>query len=536
MKKGMERKIPLGMLLMASVMTLFLIITSSGQVPCGEGDLSCDQGWDLQMDDVGASMLASSLNSNLAYDINSIGTVDIAFDFKDLPSSAAAKNIVTGNDTAANIRLTPRDIDKLLLIYEVISPPKHGTLTGQAPNLIYTPEQGYTGDDSVVLSVSDGMGEMGTISIDIGVIELYHPPSVRIRSPLNGEIFTIYAEETEAWVPVSASATGSMSSGEMYLFEGPNEIDHLGCSGSEAFCSVTFNEKFSPGLHTLIAQATDDQGYTCSSPPVTIIVNPPEPIVEITSPNEGQIFTDPKSITIEAYINDSKPLVAVEVFANSKKIGDILNGPPYSFVWDNVSPGVYNLAIKAKDQNNTAISKSVLIVILSPDALAKCDLDITMSTSSEPAPADGLMNYFLTVTNRGPDGATDVTVQDYLPPEMTYVSSEATQGSYASGVWSVGDMAKYSSARLVITVHTATEVPPRQIANTAYVFGAERDPYNYNNHATVYTTLAKRSDLASLVPDAAAAGSQAQLDGSKEDETGLFQPSTPESKVSVYPG
>jgi uncharacterized repeat protein (TIGR01451 family) len=535
MKKGMERKIPLGMLMMASIVTLFLIITSSGQVPCGEGDQTCDQGWDLQMEDVGASMLASSLSSNLAYDINSIGTVDIAFDFKELPSSPAVQNIVTGNDTAANIRLVPMNIDNLLLSYEVISPPEHGTLTGRAPNLIYTPEQGYTGDDSVVLSVSDGMGEIGTISIDIGVIELYHPPSVRIRSPLNGEVFTIYTGESEALVHVRASATGSMSAGKMYLLEGSEEIASSDCFGSEAFCSVTFNKNFSPGLHTLIAQATDDEDYTCSSPPVTIIVNPSEPTVEITSPNDGQIFTNPKSITIEAYINDSNPIELVEFFANSRKIGEILDGPPYSFVWENVSPGVYNLAVKARDQDNTAISKSILIVVLSPDALAKCDLDITMSTSSEPAPADGLMNYFLTVTNRGPDGATDVQVQDYLPPEMTYESSEATQGTYAAGVWSVGDLAKYSSARLTITVHTATEVPPKQIANTAYVFGAEKDPYNYNNHATVYTTLAKRSDLASLIPDAAA-GSPAQLDGSKEDETGLSQPSSPESKACVYPG
>jgi len=449
MKMGMERKIPLGMLMMASITMLFLIITSSGQMPCEEGDRTCDQGSDLPMEDVGASMLASSISSILAYDINPLSTVDVAFDFKDLTSSAVVQYIVIGNDTAAIIRLAPMDIDKLLLSYEVTSPPEHGTLTGRAPNLIYTPEHGYTGDDSIVLSVSDGMGEIGTISIDIGVIELYHPPSVRIRSPLNGEIFTVYPGETEASVPVRVTASGSMLDADMLLslFDGPAEIDDSACSGSEAFCSVIFIDNFSPGLHTLIAQATDDQGYTCSSPPVTIIVNPPEPAVEITSPTDGQIFTDPKSITIEAYISDSNPLAAVEFFANSRKIGEILNGPPYSFVWDNVSPGVYNLAVKAKDdQDNTAISKSVLIVVLSPDALAKSDLAITVSASSEPAPADGLMNYFLTVTNRGPDGATDVTVQDYLPPEMAYVSSEATQGEYAAGVWSVGDIAKYSSA------------------------------------------------------------------------------------------
>jgi uncharacterized repeat protein (TIGR01451 family) len=168
--------------------------------------------------------------------------------------------------------------------------------------------------------------------------------------------------------------------------------------------------------------------------------------------------------------------------------------------------------------------------------LAKSDLAITMSASSEPAPAGGLMNYFLTVTNRGPDCATDVKVQDYLPPEMGLVSWEASQGGYAAGVWSVGDMAIYSSAKLVITVQTPAEVPPKQIANSAYVFGVERDPNNYNNHATIYTTLAERSDGAGLTPDLAASGSPAQLDGSGMDEHGDSQASSQERKVGIYPG
>jgi uncharacterized repeat protein (TIGR01451 family) len=160
---------------------------------------------------------------------------------------------------------------------------------------------------------------------------------------------------------------------------------------------------------------------------------------------------------------------------------------------------VYNLVVKAKDvMANTSISKSVLIVVLSPNALATSDLAITKSSSSDPAPVNGLMNYLLTVTNRGPDSATDVKVQDYLPSELVNVSSKASQGEYDAGIWSVGDMAKYSSAKLVITVQTPAKVPPgRKIANSAYVFGAEVDPDNSNNHVTIYTTLTERNENAS---------------------------------------
>lgn len=99
------------------------------------------------------------------------------------------------------------------------------------------------------------------------------------------------------------------------------------------------------------------------------------------------------------------------------------------------------------------------------------------------------MNYLLTVTNRGPDSASDVTVEDFLPPELAYVSSKANQGEFDSEIWNVGGLAKYRSAKLVITVQTPQEAGLGLISNTAYVYGAELDPDNSNNHATTYTKL-----------------------------------------------
>src|SRR5690606_14441031 len=34
--------------------------------------------------------------------------------------------------------------------FEVLTPPAHGTLSGTAPNLIYTPDYGYEGDDNLI--------------------------------------------------------------------------------------------------------------------------------------------------------------------------------------------------------------------------------------------------------------------------------------------------------------------------------------------------------------------------------------------------
>ncbi|MCP4745669.1 MAG: hypothetical protein GY874_05930, partial [Desulfobacteraceae bacterium] len=73
--------------------------------------------------------------------------------FKDTPTSI----IIIGSDA---------DGDTLSYSYE---DPSHGTLSGTAPKLTYTPKSGYTGYDSFTFTVSDGKATSDTAKIGIGV-------------------------------------------------------------------------------------------------------------------------------------------------------------------------------------------------------------------------------------------------------------------------------------------------------------------------------------------------------------------------------
>ncbi|MCP4746890.1 MAG: hypothetical protein GY874_12245, partial [Desulfobacteraceae bacterium] len=73
--------------------------------------------------------------------------------FKDTPASI----IIIGSDA---------DGDTLSYSYE---DPLHGTLSGTAPKLTYTPKSGYTGSDSFTFTVSDGKATSNTATITIGV-------------------------------------------------------------------------------------------------------------------------------------------------------------------------------------------------------------------------------------------------------------------------------------------------------------------------------------------------------------------------------
>ena len=69
--------------------------------------------------------------------------------------AALAQSLSVNEDTPLPITLSGTDVDSANLTFAKGSP-SHGTLTGTAPNLTYTPAADYNGDDSFTFTVSDG--------------------------------------------------------------------------------------------------------------------------------------------------------------------------------------------------------------------------------------------------------------------------------------------------------------------------------------------------------------------------------------------
>lgn len=63
------------------------------------------------------------------------------------------------------------------------------------------------------------------------------------------------------------------------------------------------------------------------------------------------------------------------------------------------------------------------------------------------------ITFTITAKNNGPDNATNVKVTDVLPAGLDLISATASQGTYnpATGVWTVGTLAKNATATLTIT-------------------------------------------------------------------------------------
>ena len=82
---------------------------------------------------------------------------------------ALSQSVKLNEDTKVFITLKATDEDNDTLGYKVTSKPKHGKLKSKAPNITYTPNRDYNGEDSFGFIANDGLEDSNeaTITLDI---------------------------------------------------------------------------------------------------------------------------------------------------------------------------------------------------------------------------------------------------------------------------------------------------------------------------------------------------------------------------------
>lgn len=97
---------------------------------------------------------------------------------------------------------------------------------------------------------------------------------------------------------------------------------------------------------------------------------------------------------------------------------------------------------------------TVVMVMFVPSAFGLADLGLACSDSPDPVRVGNNLTYSISVTNRGPDSATNVVVTDVLPASVAFVSCDVSQGSYSNDGNTVycdlGDMLDGATAGVVI--------------------------------------------------------------------------------------
>ena len=119
------------------------------------------------------------------------------------PPAAKDDSVTTEEDTPVSITLEGSDPEEDALSYTIVECPSHGSLSGTAPNVNYTPNPNFNGSDSFTFKVSDETADSETATVSITVTAVNDKPSAkddnaRAREDTTIEAIDVLANDTDA--------------------------------------------------------------------------------------------------------------------------------------------------------------------------------------------------------------------------------------------------------------------------------------------------------------------------------------------------
>jgi uncharacterized repeat protein (TIGR01451 family) len=202
----------------------------------------------------------------------------------DVPPEDASQSVVTATNEALPITLGATEPDADVVTYSITDGPAHGTLSGMAPNLTYTPAAGYYGSDRFTYHASDGpiAGNTAAVTIAVKAPPLAIPQTLAIAEGATTGIVLAASEpdgDPLAYSVVAGPAHGTLAGTAPVLIFTPA----AGYYGSDLF---TFQASDGP-----VAGNTATVNITVDAPPV----------------NASQSVTTPVGVALPIALAASEP-------------------------------------------------------------------------------------------------------------------------------------------------------------------------------------------------------------------------------------
>lgn len=114
-------------------------------------------------------------------------TYDAADQSVNVPPVAVTQNLTMNQDSTLSVTLTATDPNGGVPRYQITRQPANGTLTGTAPNVVYTPDSGFSGSDSFEFRASDALlnGDPAVVTITVSPTTPPNPNSNNLVQSLS---------------------------------------------------------------------------------------------------------------------------------------------------------------------------------------------------------------------------------------------------------------------------------------------------------------------------------------------------------------
>ena len=197
---------------------------------------------------------------------------------------AANQSVTVPFNTAGAITLNATGSGTL--VYSVVATPTHGTLTGTAPNLTYTPTSGYAGADSFTFKANNGT-DSNIATVTITVQSAGGTASQTISFP------ALATPVTYGAAAMTLNATASSSLTVSYMVSGPGALN-----GN----TLSFTGQ---GTVTVTATQSGNATYAAATPVSrSVVVN--AAVLTVTASSQTRVFGQQNPVftsTITGFVN-----------------------------------------------------------------------------------------------------------------------------------------------------------------------------------------------------------------------------------------
>lgn len=176
---------------------------------------------------------------------------------------ATAQSVTTAEDTAVAIVLGGTDAEGDGLSFAVVDAPGNGVLSGTAPDLLYTPNGNFNGDDSFTFRANDGSDDSAPATVSVSVSPVNDPPvavvSASSSTPNQGDLVEVRCD-------ASSDPEGPIADTFWAFIEGPEPINFNSSFSDTSDQPVDEVEiPFQDGTYVLRCTVFDEQGLEDSA-------------------------------------------------------------------------------------------------------------------------------------------------------------------------------------------------------------------------------------------------------------------------------
>ncbi|WP_139142085.1 VCBS domain-containing protein, partial [Alteromonas lipolytica] len=403
-------------------------------------------------------------------------------------------------------------------------------------SLQYTPDTDFVGSDFLTIFSQDGENLYDSDGIAITVPEVYAGPTVLESDLASGSNASGTAESAAVTLTVPtdqsfvAGQSGSGSYGTWSFDASTGEFsytltgnaDHTAGGVTDAITIQSYDTYGNVVSHTVNVAITDDAPVanndqvsvtegTAGAPAANlngnVIIASATGDVSDTAGADAQL-----ELTLVSKGNTS-PVTPVASSSTSSSNGTEVTGDfgtltigadgsySYDLNDDNTTvdalnsddqlSDVFSYQITDADGSTSTATLTILILGATDGSAPTIDLGLSKTVDNATPNLGDNVSFTLTVSNTGPDTATNVVVTDQLPAGFTFVSSDGSYDS-STGLWTVGSLASGASATLTIV---ATTIDSSAVTNTASVTADQTELDNSDNTDSA-TVDAQAIDLA----------------------------------------